>query len=435
MHVAGLHAEPVHGGQRAHRVAGVGVGDQLRLRRGAGGEVQQQQVVGAGRAVGLEHVRRDVGVVEVVHRDHGHAAIAGDGLLVLVGGEQDDVVVGGDVGEAVQVTAGGDHHLDAGALQALRGLRGRQLDRRGADHGAELHGGQQRLPQLDLVVQHEHDAVAAADAQATQVVGHAVGAAAHEIEGVDGLRAVGLDDPQRRLGVLVGDDVEPVQRPVEVLQVGPLERLAGALVVGARRQEGVAGGAEGLAVAGVAGRAQAAVVLLQRLYALRVRLVRGAGVDGAVEAGGGGNGGVHVGSLCVGVAWITGIAWVTVFRESPLTRKVSAPEVLPGVNRHSRSGVKVAQVTRISLYDAPSGAGVRGARAPPAHGGTGPKDEAPAGDIPAGANRGRRWDSNPQPSAYKAGALPIAPLRHRTDSTPADRAPLIWADVRARIRM
>ena len=127
------------------------------------------------------------------------------------------------------------------------------------------------------------------------------------------------------LGVLARDDVEPVQRPIEVLQVGPLERLAGALVVGARRQEGVAGGAEGLAVAGAAGRAQAAVVLLQRLYALRVRLVRGAGVDGAVEAGGGGNGGVHVGSLCVSVAWITGIAWVTVFRESPLTHKVSAP--------------------------------------------------------------------------------------------------------------
>ena len=56
------------------------------------------------------------------------------------------------------------------------------------------------------------------------------------------------------------------------------------------------------------------------------------------------------------------VAWATVLRESPLTRKVSAPEMLPGVNRHSRSGIKVAQVTRISLYDAPSSVG--GERSP-----------------------------------------------------------------------
>ena len=51
MDVAGPQADPVHRGQMADRVRGVRVLDQLGPRGRAGGEVQQQRVVGPGGAV------------------------------------------------------------------------------------------------------------------------------------------------------------------------------------------------------------------------------------------------------------------------------------------------------------------------------------------------------------------------------------------------
>ena len=54
MHVVGLQAEPVHRRQMADRIAGVRVHHQLRLRRGAGGEIEQQRVARPRRRVGFE---------------------------------------------------------------------------------------------------------------------------------------------------------------------------------------------------------------------------------------------------------------------------------------------------------------------------------------------------------------------------------------------
>ena len=51
VHVAGLQADPVHRGQVPGRVGDVRVLDQLGLRGGAGGEVQQQRVGAPRRAV------------------------------------------------------------------------------------------------------------------------------------------------------------------------------------------------------------------------------------------------------------------------------------------------------------------------------------------------------------------------------------------------
>ena len=54
MHVVGLQAEPVHGRQMADRIARMRVQHQLRLRRGAGGEIEQQRVARPRRRVRLE---------------------------------------------------------------------------------------------------------------------------------------------------------------------------------------------------------------------------------------------------------------------------------------------------------------------------------------------------------------------------------------------
>ena len=68
----------------------------------------------------------------------------------------------------------------------------------GHDDGAELGDGQHRLPQFDLIAEHQDDAIALADAEATQPRRHPVGAVGHLGEGDLLLAAVLFDDAQRR---------------------------------------------------------------------------------------------------------------------------------------------------------------------------------------------------------------------------------------------
>ena len=58
MHVARLQPEPVHRRQMPDRIGRDGVQHQLRLRRRAGGEIQQQRIVGARSAPSGDELRR-----------------------------------------------------------------------------------------------------------------------------------------------------------------------------------------------------------------------------------------------------------------------------------------------------------------------------------------------------------------------------------------
>ena len=100
-------------------------------------------------------------------------------------------------------------------------------------HRAELHRGEDRLPQLALVAEHEDQPVAAPHALRAQPVGHLVGPARQLGERPLQLAAVLLDDPQREPRAVgpARDRVEPVERPVELGQVRPGELALAPVVV------------------------------------------------------------------------------------------------------------------------------------------------------------------------------------------------------------
>ncbi|MCY1350237.1 hypothetical protein D9M69_364650 [compost metagenome] len=233
--VAGLQADPVHRGEVPDRVALVAVQHHLRLGGGAGGEVQQQRVVGAGRAIGGEG-----------------GGIAGrGGVGHPAGNRRADADAGAALGEAGELVSMGaaDHQVaNLAALDAVAQVVGGQQGGGGDHHGAELEGRQHGFPQRDMVAEHQQDALATAHAQLAQVVGDAVGAFGQLGEAVALLAAVLLDDPQRRCLVAPGQRIEVVQRPVELAQLRPAEVARGGGVVAAVGQQEVAGGQEGAAV-------------------------------------------------------------------------------------------------------------------------------------------------------------------------------------------
>ena len=231
VHVAGLQPQPVHGGQMPDRIALVRVQHQLGLGRGARGEIEQQRIGGLGHAVR----REGVGVaVDRIGDAAGHGAADGDARAARA-----------HLRELVRAARRRDRELHLPALHAVLHVLRRQ-QRGGRDHhGAELHGGQHDLPQRHLVAHHQQDAVPAAHTLRAQEVGGPVGARGHRAEGELALAAVLLDDPQRRGVVAGGQRVEPVEGPVEFVQLRPAEVAVGGGVVGAVRQQELAGAHEG----------------------------------------------------------------------------------------------------------------------------------------------------------------------------------------------
>ena len=128
------------------------------------------------------------------------------------------------------------------ALDAVAQVGG--AEQRGArdHHGAEPDAGQDRLPQLDLVAQHQQHPVAALHAEPAQPRGDLPGAAGHLAPGH--LLVVGavVDHPQGRLvGARSGrDGVEPVLGEIEVLEPRPGELGPGRGVVLAQLDQPVA---------------------------------------------------------------------------------------------------------------------------------------------------------------------------------------------------
>ena len=122
-------------------------------------------------------------------------------------------------------------------------LHGEQR-RGGNDDRSQLHGRQHDLPNGDHVGQHDHEAVAAADAMLAQEVGHLVGAARHLLEAQLQFRAAVVQDPERGLLVALRIGIEVIQRPVEPGELRPAEFAVGGLVVFTMAEEEVARGEE-----------------------------------------------------------------------------------------------------------------------------------------------------------------------------------------------
>ncbi|MNQ49378.1 hypothetical protein D3C85_632880 [compost metagenome] len=234
--VAGLQADPVHGGKVADRVALVAVQHQLGLGGGAGGEVEQQRVAGQGGAIRLELAGEVEGIAMVDPARHRLA-------------DADAGVVAGQAVELLGIGAAGDDVADPSAVEAVAQVFGGEQGGGGDDHGANLEGGQHDLPERHFVAEHQQDPLAALHAQLAQVVGDAVGTAGQVAKAVALLAALLADYPERGGIVVLGHVVEVVQRPVELLELRPAEVTHGGGVVGAVGQQEVAGGQEGEAVA------------------------------------------------------------------------------------------------------------------------------------------------------------------------------------------
>ena len=103
----------------------------------------------------------------------------------------------------------------AAPVDAIGQVGGSQCRGSRQDHGADLHDREHGFPEFDLVVQHEHDTIAAADAVRREQRRYLVGTTSHVAEREPGLRIVLLHDPQRGPVVVPRVGVEPVDGPVE----------------------------------------------------------------------------------------------------------------------------------------------------------------------------------------------------------------------------
>ena len=147
--------------------------------------------------------------------------------------------------ELVDVVAGRDHMRDRTAHDAVLQVVASDGQRRGEDDGADLGEGEHRLPELDLVAEHQQDRIALAHSPPEQPVAELVGAGRQLVERPGGALAVLLEDHQRGRRVVARDLVEPVDRPVEgAVDLGPGELRTSGRVVLAQRDELIARGAE-----------------------------------------------------------------------------------------------------------------------------------------------------------------------------------------------
>ena len=133
-----------------------------------------------------------------------------------------------------------DHAADAAAVDPILDVVRRQQRRGRADDRAELDEREHRLPQRDLVAQHEQHAVVSPDALFAKEVGHLVRPDRQAGEGTYLLGPVLVHDVKRLLLVTAGDGVEVVERPVEFLELRPPELANGRVVVGSMEQAEIA---------------------------------------------------------------------------------------------------------------------------------------------------------------------------------------------------
>ena len=137
---------------------------------------------------------------------------------------------------------------DVAAGEAIGQVGGREQRRRRDQHDAELHRREHRHPQLRHVAEHQQHPVAPDDAEIAQAVREPVGRRRQLAEREPRLAAVLRHDVQRQ-PVPRRDPIEPVERPVELAELGPRELALRPRIVAAACEQQVAGSLEGGAVA------------------------------------------------------------------------------------------------------------------------------------------------------------------------------------------
>jgi hypothetical protein len=146
-------ADPVHGGEVTHRIAALGVEDELGLRGGPAREVEEDRVVDVGLAVGDEVGGLVVRLLE---------GVPARNLLA----DHDAAPVPREPAHLLRASGVGDHVSHLPARHAVLDVLRRQERRGRDDHRPELHGGEHHLPDLDRVGQHHENAVPSIDAVA-----------------------------------------------------------------------------------------------------------------------------------------------------------------------------------------------------------------------------------------------------------------------------
>ncbi len=207
VHVPGLKAQPVHGGQVPNRVTHLRMRHQLRPRGGAGSEIQKEQVVRTRRDSGLElHRRLERARVwnpprRRTDRDaHGGAC---------------------DLGEARGERGIRDNGFYGAPLHAVGEIVTLEERRRRNDDGSELDGCEHRLPQRHDVAEHDENAIPGTDALGPEEICD-LGSAARQLRETQGFIATRVIDYPQCRGVIAGSDhVKVVAAPVEVLKRRP----------------------------------------------------------------------------------------------------------------------------------------------------------------------------------------------------------------------
>src|SRR4029079_14891513 len=116
-----------------------------------------------------------------------------------------------------------DNVADASAVDAVLQICGRQQRRSRGHDETELDRVEQRFPESDFVTEHQQQAVALPGTKAGQEIGNAIRCDRELREGTDGLSSVLLDEMKGWTGVIGRDDIEVVERPVEMLLSRPFE--------------------------------------------------------------------------------------------------------------------------------------------------------------------------------------------------------------------
>src|ERR1035441_5638887 len=200
------------------RIGAIRVEHHLRKRSRSGREIEEKSVgdprheVGAEACGGLERLLVRNPAVRLSADDDFHEASREPLERAGVLGRRDD-----------------ERHLSTGNPVLKVALR--QEKRRRDEDRAELDGGQDRLPQLRLVVKHEKNAAPALKPLPPEEVRDAVRALPPLGERVFPLAPLFVDDPERRAVVSFRPDVEVVEGPVELLELGPAEAAVRRLVV------------------------------------------------------------------------------------------------------------------------------------------------------------------------------------------------------------
>ena len=239
--VARLQSEPIHRRQMAHRIALARMADQLGLGGGARGEVFEQRR-GDRTRVGRHENLRACGRIAIVGPAGGRAAVRAATRVAGQDAADARECCGRQFADARLPGGVGQDPAHLAALDAIGQIGTRQQGGGRNDHRTDLDRRQHGLPERDFVAQHQQDAITGTRAAPDQKVGDLRGTTRQFGVAQLGLGARLLDDMQGRCRVVARHRIEVVDCPVEAIKPGPGEGGVGRRMIGAQREQLVAGG-------------------------------------------------------------------------------------------------------------------------------------------------------------------------------------------------